>query len=619
MCGIAGVWANRLSRHDAVAAVQRMTSAQRHRGPDDAGLWTDTSGAVVLGHRRLAVIDTSAAGRQPMVTDDDKLAVSYNGEIYNYPELRIELEGLGHRFRSSSDTEVLLRGYLEWGGGVVHRIAGMFAFAIWDEVGQELFLARDRVGEKPLYYSDSGTAFTFGSELPAVAGCPWIDTEIDSDALTEYLRCGYVPSPKSIFRYISKLAPAHTLSVTRAGIRVERYWNPVEHGLSPRIDIDEEDALSELETRLSASVGSQVVSDVPIGAFLSGGVDSSLIVALMRKRVSGDVRTFTIGFGEERFDESPYAEEVASVLGTTHSVRRLGLDEAMQLADQLPTMFGEPFADPSALPTRMLAAVAREHVTVALSGDGADELFGGYDVYGRLELYERLVGLSRPFADTLLPLIGKIPGLTGRRARRLRESVKSRGVSYRSYFSAAEIEGLVKGAVRGITAEQIVWNAAGAMSFRRRAMVTDFSTYLPDDVLTKVDRACMAESLETRAPFLDHRFVEWATRLPDRFVDGKYLLKKLLEKYIPAKLVHRPKSGFDVPIRDWLRSDLGTRLRDEIASDSFLELGLDHTGLIDRLLREHISGIANHARRLWILFVLTRWHAEFVANRNTSV
>lgn len=611
MCGIAGVWSSRLRSEEALRAVERMVDAQRHRGPDDGGTWTDSSGRMTLGHRRLAVIDTSSAARQPMTDPTGNVALSYNGEIYNFPELREQLERKGHEFRSNSDTEVLLAGYQTWGEGVVDRLVGMFAFAIWDGLEEKLFLARDRAGEKPLYYSDTPNGFAFASELQALSSCAWTGSSIDRGALALYLRYGYVPSPLSIYAGVAKLPPGHTLSVTTQGIALRKYWDPLDYAAAEPIAIDGHAAREELKARLSTAVKAQMVSDMPLGAFLSGGVDSSTVVALMRSHFSGDVRTFTIGFDEDEFDESRYAERVAQAHGAEHTTERLDLTTALKVVSQLPSMYGEPFADPSALPMHLLAASARRHVTVALSGDGADELFGGYEHYERIASYERLVRLSRPTAGTLLPLLARAPGQLGRRAGRLRSSIlNGGGPNYRHYFTETELRALLPDVPPASSEADEVWSRAQTLAPAKRAMLTDFSTYMSGDVLTKVDRAAMSVSLETRAPFLDHRLIEWTMRLPHHLVRRKRLLRSLLLEYLPSDIVNRPKQGFDVPIGKWLRTDLAPQFRDLLASDAFKALGLEGTITIDRLVHEHTQGLADHARRLWILFTLAHWQVE---------
>ena len=608
MCGIAGIQSSSTGLEQSNALTSTMLNTLSHRGPDHQGLWGDVHSGTVLGHRRLSIIDTSSAGHQPMSSDDGRYALSFNGEIYNYQALRHRLEGSGYRFESGSDTEVLLKGYIEWGAAVLDRLVGMFAFALWDGKLQRLFLARDRAGEKPLYFTHTPTAFAFASETQALTSCTWIDRSIDPEAIALYLQFGYIPAPLSIYRGIRKLPPAHAMIVDAGGARIWRYWDPLDSALEPPHEIGEDEAVEELEGRLKEAVRLQMIADVPLGAFLSGGIDSSTIVAMMTEVGAREVQTFTIGFDVPRYDESPDAARVAEHLGTKHTTERLSLNEALDLTAQLPRLYGEPFADPSALPTRLVSQVARKYVTVSLSGDGADELFGGYRVYGRLERYHRVSRLMKPFAGPLLPALTRVPGKVGRAAVRLREDrLRGDDLSYRYLFSSGEVEALLARPAPPYREAVRVWKAGSALPIRRRPMLTDFNTYLPGDVLTKVDRAAMSVSLETRAPFLDHRLVEWSLRLPYPLVTEKYLLRKLLYRKVPRSIVDRPKQGFDIPIAHWFRHDLRDHLQSALSEERLAILGFQSTGLVRTLIREHVAGIHNHDRRLWALFVLGLW------------
>ncbi|HZW27069.1 MAG TPA: asparagine synthase (glutamine-hydrolyzing) [Trueperaceae bacterium] len=607
MCGVAGVLEAR-NAAERERVVRDMLDALAHRGPDDEGVWSDEAAGLTLGHRRLAIIDTSPAGHEPM-SYRGRYVLTFNGEIYNFLELREELEAKGHAFASRTDAEVLLAGYAEWGVDVLQRLVGMFAFAIWDPAERVLFLARDRAGEKPLYYAAAGKRFAFASELAALARCPWVDTAADRTALAQYLLYGYVPSPRTAYVGASKLPPAHYLLYDGAKVVIERYWDPVDHALAPRLEVSEAQAVDALEELLTRAVRQQSIADVPLGAFLSGGVDSSTIVALMA-RAGGEIKTFTVGFEESGYDESERARDVARHLGTSHVTERLSLRGALELATQLTASFGEPFGDPSALPTRLVAGVARRHVTVSLSGDGGDELFGGYAVYERLMRLERTVALARPFASTVLPALTRLPGKPGRQARRLqRYAGDGVGVGYRHYFTPDEVRRMTGVTDLGETAAEATWRALEGATPLLRWRVTDVSSYLPEDVLTKVDRAAMAVSLETRAPFLDHRVMEWALRLPDPLVKGKRVLKSLLHRLVPRELVDRPKHGFSVPVSTWLREDLREALQDELTPDGLAAIGIGDAGPVRTMLREHLSGRADFGRWLWLLYSLRSWHA----------
>jgi asparagine synthase (glutamine-hydrolysing) len=594
-----------------------MLAALAHRGPDDEGVWSDEGAGLTLGHRRLAIIDTSAAGHEPM-TYRGRYVLTFNGEVFNFLELREELEGKGHAFASRTDAEVLLAGYAEWGVDVLQRLVGQFAFAIWDAAERTLFVARDRAGEKPLYYASAPGRFAFASELSALTLCPWVDTAVDRVALAQYLQYGYVPSPRTAYAGARKLPPAHYLLLDGRGPAVRRYWDPLEHALAPRLDVSEEEAVEGLEELLTRSVRLQMIADVPLGAFLSGGVDSSTIVALMAG-AGGEVKTFTVGFEEDRYDESSAARAVAEHLGTSHVTERLSLHGALELATELAASFGEPFGDPSALPTRLVSSVARRHVTVSLSGDGGDELFGGYAVYERLARLERTLALARPLRSTLLPALTRLPGRPGRQARRLLGYARGgAGVGHRHYFTPEEVRRMTGVADAGETAAEAAWRAAAAATPLTRWRVTDVCSYLPEDVLTKVDRASMAVSLETRAPFLDHRVVEWALRLPDPLVTGKRVLKALLYRLVPRALVDRPKQGFDVPVATWLREDLREALLDELTPGGLAAIGIADAGPVRTMIAEHLSGRADYGRWLWLVYALKSWHGNRALRRERA-
>ena len=586
------------------------TGALRHRGPDDAGVWCRPGGAVTLGHRRLSIIDTGPGGHQPMRSADGSSVIVFNGEIYNHRELREQLERLGHRFSSTSDTEVLLEAYVRWGEDMLEKLVGMFAFAVWDERRHRLFLARDRAGEKPLYYADAPAGFAFASELPALRHAPWCGDDIDPDAVALYLEHQYVPAPFTILRGARKLPPAHAAVVDEHGTRLWRYWDPLPFALQGPVELGDDEALEQLEELLRRAVRRQMVADVPLGAFLSGGIDSTAVVALMSELAPGAVRTFTIGFEDEAFDESEHAQRVARHLGTQHTCEVLGERAALELVPQLPATYGEPFADPSALPTRLVAAVARKHVTVSLSGDGGDELFGGYRRYAG---FERLAGAERAFGPALAlgaPVLRRLPGRVGMLAETLAPGPRSD--AYHPFVSALlarDVEALTGRPQPPYGAYSRAWDAGAALPPPRRAMLVDLSTYLSGDVLVKVDRAAMANSLETRAPFLDHHLVEWALRLPDRLVRGKELLRRLAYRKVPRELLERPKKGFGVPLSAWLARDLRDVLEDALEPARLEPFGIVERRAVRRLLDEHRRGRRDRSRELWTLMVLGLWGA----------
>lgn len=580
----------------------QMLTQLHHRGPDDQGMWF-RPGTPVLGQCRLSILDLSANGHQPMETEEGRYVITFNGEIYNFQDIRSELEVLGHTFQSHTDTEVVLRGYQEWGTGILERLVGMFAFGIWDEEKRELFVARDRAGEKPLYYASHQQHFAFASELSALRQVEWIDHSIDKEAVALYLHYQYVPAPWSIYKGVRKLPPAHALRISVDGRQtLWRYWDP--QNIAVETGIGENEALEDLDHLLARSVRGQLISDVPLGAFLSGGIDSSLVVSLMREQTAL-VRTFTIGFDVPEFNEADHAKAVADVLDTEHTTEFLTERDALGLVPLVARMYGEPFADSSALPTHLVSVVARRHVTVALSGDGGDEVFGGYSRYDWLEKYAGAAQALGRAGPLLKPLMRRVPGLPRRAADFI--GLPEREV-YRGLISVFRPD-----QVRELTGEDPTlplfdqaWSRT-YLSPRRRAMLADLLTYMPEAILVKVDRAAMATSLETRAPFLDHRVLEYALRLPTPLIQGKPLLKKLLYRRVPQTLVDRPKKGFGVPLAKWLRHELRDLLRDTLTPATLARVGIMRPDLVSALLNQHQSGRSDHSAKLWALFVLCQW------------
>jgi asparagine synthase (glutamine-hydrolysing) len=581
-----------------------------HRGPDDHGVWIDSDAGVFLGHRRLAIIDLSPLGHQPMLADDGQLAVVFNGEIYNFQELRRELESQGVAFASRSDTEVLLLGYREWGEKVVDKLVGMFAFAIWDARKGELFLARDRAGEKPLYYAMAPWGFAFASELPALADIPGLDTELDHDAIALYLHYQYVPAPHSIYRGIKKLLPGHAMRVAGGRVTTWRYWDPVGVAQRPPLDISEEDAINELASLLKNAVRGQMISDVPLGAFLSGGIDSTAIVSMMVECAPSSVRTFTIGFDLPQWDESSHATAVARHLGTEHVVENLTERDALELIPRLPAMYGEPFADSSALPTHLLSVIARKHVTVSLSGDGGDEAFGGYRQYEYMDKILLASRVAGPLAGLAARVLSHAPGRMGRGGRLLSlPPVEVHRQLIRVFLEKDDSRRLA-GPLPTMPEFDRAWASLGSHSPRRRAMVADLLTYLPEAILVKVDRAAMATSLETRAPILDHRVLEFALQLPMHLVKHKRVLRELVYRRVPRALVDRPKQGFGVPLSRWFRSQLREPLLDMLTPAQISAVGLQDYGVVKRLLDEHFSGAVDNSGALWALLALAMWDTD---------
>lgn len=621
MCGIAGIVASDRDASVDPRVLVRMRDVQRHRGPDQEGLWL--APGVGFGHRRLSIIDLSH-GQQPMVDEAAGLALVYNGELYNFEELRRELEAHGAVFGSRCDTEVLLRAWQYWGEGCLTRLVGMFAFGIWDMRAKRLFLARDPIGIKPLHYGFTASGdLVFASELKGLLAHPDVRQRIDPQALEEYLAFGYVPDPGTIFHGIRKVAPGHWL--TWRGGEPEptprQYWDvPFRTGTCPSTN----DAAGQLRSLLDDSVKSQMVSDVPLGAFLSGGVDSSAVVAAMCRATAEPIRTCSIGFDRREFDETAYARQVAEHLHTQHFERRVGADD-FALLDTLASIYDEPFADSSAMPTYRVCELARTQVTVALSGDGGDENFAGYRRYRWHAWESRLrshlpLWLRRPLFGTLGRLYPKAdwaPRLL--RAKTTLQalardnveayfhtvSTTSKTLRMRLYSDAfkRELQGYDALSVFRAYARSAPTNDPLSM-----AQYLDFKTYLPGDILTKVDRASMAHSLEVRVPLLDHRFVEWASSLPPnmklRGGMGKYIFKKAMEPDLPRDVLYRHKMGFAVPMATWLRGPLAPRVRSALLDGAIANTGYFRHDALEELLRQHASGQRDHSAALWNLLML---------------
>ncbi len=634
MCGIAGKVVHGLGAVVEPELIHRMTAALVHRGPDAHGVWTE--GGVGLGSRRLAVIDLSDRAAQPMANEDGAIHLVFNGEIYNFRELRTELEGRGHRFRSDSDTETIVHLYEEEGAECVRRLDGMFAFALWDARTQALLLARDRLGEKPLFYWHDGRSLVFGSEPKALMQDHAIPAEPDEEAIDHYLTYGYVPAPWSAFKEVRKLAPAHYL-VARAGqVEVTRYWSL---SYNPKREESEAALTEELDYLLGRAVERRLVADVPIGAMLSGGLDSSAVVALMRRATSGGIKTFSIGFDQPEYDERRYARSVATVFGTEHQ-ELIVRPDAAALLPRLVYHYNEPFADSSALPTWCLSEMARTGVTVALSGDGGDESFLGYERYGASRLAGRLDRIPRPLRELAVRGAGCLVSGSARssttRLRRFASGLATDPVRrYGRWISVTLDEHKADlytedfarrracdGSEFGDSSLGLLerrWAESDAVSAVERLAHTDIAMYLPDDLLVKTDIASMAHSLEVRSPFLDHHVVEFAARLPVamklRGRTGKYLLKRAMASRLPQTVLHRRKAGFGVPIDAWFRGRLGETARDVLLGKQATERGYFETTTVRRFLDDHATGKAQHHARLWSLLVLELWHQTFIDRR----
>jgi asparagine synthase (glutamine-hydrolysing) len=616
MCGIAGI-VRAPGEAPSRESLEAMGCALAHRGPDDAAL--GFYGRAGFSFRRLSIIDV-AGGAQPIENEDGRCHVVLNGEIYNYLELRAELEAHGHRFRTHSDVETVVHGYEEWGDTVVRRLRGMFAFALWDERRERLLLARDRLGKKPLVYHEAGGRLSFASELRALLQDPAVPREPSLAAIHHYLTFQYVPAPLTAFEGVRKLPPAHFLVFEDGRARVERYWSL---SFQPPLAIDEADAASEVRRLLRDAVKVRLMSEVPLGAFLSGGLDSSSVVALMAE--FGPVKTFSVGFEDEDFSELPHARQVAERYGTDHHefiVRPRAADVVPRLVEH----YGEPYADSSALPTYYLAKVTAGHVKVALNGDGGDELFAGYDRYKVLGLYQRLGELrtGRSISRALGRLGGRwLPA----RVRRLLHSVSARPEeSYArtiSYFTPEEKLALytpeMRAAVGGLDSYQLLYRHyedSDAPDLLGRTIYVDTMSYLPDDLLVKVDIATMAVSLEGRSPFLDHPLVEFAARLPSRLKlrggIGKRVLRKAAGNLLPPGIVRRRKMGFGAPISRWFRGELRELVGSTLLSPTAASWRFFEPSAVRALVSRHGRGIADHGHQIWALLMLELWCRRFL-------
>ena len=620
MCGITGIFDLRGRREIDRELLVRMNESQHHRGPDEVGVHVEPG--LGFGHRRLSIIDLSM-GQQPLWNEDHSVVVVFNGEMYNYQSLIPELTALGHVFRTRSDTEVIVHAWEAWGEACVERFRGMFAFALWDRNRGTLFLARDRLGVKPLHYAFLPDGmFIFGSELKSLLAHPALGREIDPCAVEEYFAFGYVPEPRTIFDGARKLPPAHTLSLTRGAKPRDpvMYWDP-RFTVDRAIGVD--DAIAELDARLDESVRLRLISEVPLGAFLSGGVDSSAVVATMARAHSGPVNTCSIAFADPAYDESRFAQQVAERYRTRHFVDRVESDD-FDLVDDLARLYDEPYADSSAIPTYRVCQLARRHVTVALSGDGGDENFAGYRRH-RMAMGEQQVRSMLPLAlrKPVFGFLGKAYPKADWAPRYLRakSTFESLGRnSIEAYFHGVSIfrdamrrslfTPAFKARLSGYEAIEVFHrHAATANTDDPLALVQylDLKTYLVGDINTKVDRASMAHSLEVREPLMDHRLVEWLCALPSslkvRGQEGKWLLKKAMEPRLPHDILYRPKMGFAVPLARWFRGPLRERVRTALSGDRLLSTGIFNAAYLRGLVDAHQSGLRDHSAPIWSLLM----------------
>ena len=621
MCGITGLFDTRGKRPIDRGLLERMNDRQSHRGPDGSGYHVEPG--VGLGHRRLSIIDLSG-GAQPMFNEDESVVVTFNGEIYEFAELMDELTAAGHVFRTRCDTEVIVHAWEEWGEACLERLHGMFAFAIWDRNREQLFLARDRFGKKPLYYTflDDGT-FAFTSELKGLREHPRLDTTIDPTAVEDYMTFGYVPDPKSIFKNVRKLPPAHFLTLTRGDSRVQprEYW---------RVRFNADDSLTdtqslreELDSRFKSAVERRMIADVPLGAFLSGGVDSSAVVAKMSEISSEPVNTCSISFGDPAYNESSFAQRLADEYSTNHRVEQVDADD-FALVDRIPDIYDEPFADSSAIPTYRVCELARKHVTVALSGDGGDEIFAGYRRH-RWHMNEEKVRSRIPrairrsvfgLAGAIYPKMDWAPRIF--RAKSTLEAI-ARDSADAYLHSVSILPNDLHGRLFGDAFKRELQGYSAREVFRRferesdtddelsKIQYIDIKTYLPGDILTKVDRASMAHSLEVRVPILDSEFASWACTVPSSLKlkgrQGKYIFKKALEGSVPDSILYREKMGFGVPLASWFRGPLQKTLEERLLGPTMREDDIFDLDYVRTLLTQHTSGMRDHSPPIWALLV----------------
>lgn len=631
MCGIGGKLYFDPSRNVDPQLLERMNAALAHRGPDDAG--TYHGGSIGLANRRLSIIDLSPAGHQPMFNGNGTRWITYNGEIYNFVELRRGLEREGVAFRSKTDTEVVLALYERHGVECLKYLRGMFAFAIWDHPTRTLFLARDRLGEKPLYYYQDSERFLFASEPKAILQDPEVPVGADLLAIHHYLTFGYVPSPQSAFRGLRKLPPAHWLLVRDGNVIVDRYWRL---RYRPKLKMTEAELRDELLRRLREAVRLRMISDVPLGAFLSGGIDSSTVVALMSECSSGRVRTFSVGFEEQGYNELHYARLVAERYETDHHEFVVKPD-AIEILPELVWYYNEPYADSSAIPTYCLAKMVREHVTVALNGDGGDENFAGYERYLATQIASRYDRLPRVVRRSVERGIGALPPACfrefSRRAQRFFAAVfeepRRRYARWITFFTNVQKAHLYTPAFREVTdpydsVDLILqaYEAAGTADFLDATLGVDVATYLPDDLLMKVDIATMAHSLEARSPMVDHLFMEFVASIPSelklRGRTQKHLFKQAVRDFLPLPVIDRPKMGFGVPIDRWFRRELREMSYDLLLSRRFTERGLFRPEVVRQILDEHAAGCAEWHHQLWSLLFLELWFQRFIDRGDQS-
>lgn len=644
MCGLVGFLEKTFTNGGKSVILSKMVAQIRHRGPNDTGVWLNSKEGINLAHARLSIIDLSPAGHQPMESSSGRYAVIFNGEIYNHLEIREDLNKRHNilEWRGGADTETLLAGFDYWGvEETLKRCTGMFSLATWDQQEKTLILARDRIGEKPLYYGWQGDTFLFGSELKALKVHPAFKAEINRDSICLYMRHNCIPAPHSIYKGIYKISPGTFLTVSLSSPEpiIKSYWSAVDialKGINTPFSGSPEEAIDELEVLLKGAVAKQMMADVPLGAFLSGGVDSSVIVALMQAQSKKPIKTFSIGFNESLYNEAEHAKAVAQYLKTDHTELYVSPSDSMAVIPNLPTIYDEPFSDSSQIPTFLVSQLARKHVTVSLSGDAGDELFTGYNRYMlTANTWSKLSQIPRPIRNLIAKMITILSPTSWNRIANILVKIhplfsqwvnvgdklhKGAGV-----MGARDVEGLYRGLVtHWPQPENIVLSGKEPLTLLtgnrpnfeglnniERMMLLDLLTYLPDDILCKVDRAAMAVSLETRVPFLDHHVVEFSWKLPLKYKiregQSKWILRQVLYRHVPKKLIERPKMGFGVPIGDWLRSPLRDWAEDLLDESRLCQDGYFHPSPIRKKWQEHLSGRRNWQHHLWDVLMFNAW------------
>ncbi|MGB7291489.1 MAG: asparagine synthase (glutamine-hydrolyzing) [Thermodesulfobacteriota bacterium] len=643
MCGIVGFCGKGKFNDESTLVSMRDTLA--HRGPDDSGLYIDIEHNVGLAHTRLSIIDLSSLGHQPMSNDRGTIWITYNGEVYNFKEVREELEKKGYSFRSNSDTEVIVKAYEEWGIDCVHKFIGMFAIAIWDRNEKKLYLVRDRVGVKPLYYYFKDGFLLFASELKALMKHPGYAKKIDISIVPHYLRFGFIQSPYTIFQHTFKLKPGHYLCLYKNKLVEKKYWDIVDFYNADPIEGTEDEITLELERLLVNSFKYRLISDVPLGVFLSGGLDSSIVTALLQHNIGSKLKTFTIGFDESSLNEAYWSKSIADYLGTDHTEYYLSVEEAAKIIYKIPEIYDEPFGDHSVIPTYLVSQLARKDVTVALSADGGDELFCGYSRYkAYARLCEKFLRLPKFLTNSVIKSMMRLdPSRVDEFYRTFRtvmpevKEIKDKYIKWRDMLIESNNGNLIemyKCNLSKWTPEELAgiidhkynysYDAAYVETIEsmtngellNKVMALDFKTYLPDDILTKVDRATMSVGLEGREPLLDHRLLEFVARIPLKLKyhqgTSKYILRKVLDKYVPRELVERPKQGFVAPLSRWLKGELHQVVKEYLNEDRLRKEGIFNSKVVSSYVKDFYSGVSINVNKIWFLLIFQMWKEKWV-------